>query len=267
MSSVLVSDKNEIRYVSLNRPKLHNAFNPEMIGCLTKIFSDSSSDKSIKVIVLNGVGRSFCSGGDLSWMKSMKDFSFEDNLKDSGQLYDMFFAMRNCLKLIIGKVHGHVFGGGVGLAAICDIAVADEDTVFCFSEVKLGLVPSVISPFVIEKIGVSLAKEFMLTGRKIKAKEAKDARLIHFVGSASELEQYILSLLEQIKSCGPEALEETKKLILKLSDPHPWNVAKKETTQVIAERRVSREGQQGLESFFLKKSPPWKMDSFDEKKN
>ena len=248
----LVKDANVLEVI-LNRPDKRNSFNPAMIQELTKAFSDVGD---ARVVLLRGEGPSFCTGADLDWMKSVKNFSLEENKKDSETLYKMFETLKNCPVPVIGQVHGHVMGGALGLLALCDIAAAEKGTQFCFSEVKLGLVPAVISPFILGKVAVGRARRWMLTGEIFGAEQAERDGLVNFVGDEAAVKTFIKTAVDQFKKLGPLAVKDTKYL---LANMHQWPEEKrfKETTRIIAERRVSDEGQEGLASFQEKRSPSW----------
>ena len=255
MKHVKVDVQNNIQYVKLNRQEKRNAFHPEMIAELTQIFKKAKK-REARAIVLSGEGESFCSGGDLDWMKSMANYTLKQNQKDSENLFDMYETARTCPLPVIGQIHGHAFGGGLGLVAICDVVVAESKTQFCFSEVKWGLVPAVISSFVMEKMAPSKAREWMLTAKVFTAPEALDAGLIHFQGDSSQVELYVKVTLDLLRKAGPEALKETKRLLQFLNE-NPRSKYRKETTKVIAKARVGKEGQAGLKSFLEKKPTPW----------
>lgn len=257
MNTLIVKKENSILEIKLNRPDVHNAFNTEMISDLTKAFLEPSQDKSIRLVKFSGEGKSFCAGADLQWMKSMVKFSFEENVTDSEQLYKMFETVANCPVPVVTKVHGNVMGGGIGLVAVSDIVIAEKETKFCFSEVKLGLVPSVISSFVLPKMSPSSARELMLTAEVFNAQRALQADLVHFVGEGEEAEDYFQSRVDFLMKNGPEALRSLKH-ILRFYETHNQHEVKSETIRVIAERRVSQEGQEGLKSFFEKRSPSWR---------
>ncbi|MCB0349802.1 MAG: enoyl-CoA hydratase/isomerase family protein [Bdellovibrionales bacterium] len=256
MSDIIVKKEKFYYTVKLNRPEKHNAFTPETISELTEFFKMADKDKFAGAIVLSGEGKSFCAGGDLEWMKSAVDHTLKENMADSKKLFEMYEAAANCTLPVIGYLHGSVFGGGVGLAAICDIAVAEFDTRFCFSEVKLGLVPAVISSFVLKKMNMNKAKELMLTGEVFEAPEAMAAGLIEFSGRELEAKAYVESVLNNIGKNGREATREVKRLIsqLRFSDEKS---TKEESIKVISERRVSAEGQEGIKSFLEKRKPAW----------
>lgn len=256
MSSVLIKKEKFYYSVKLNRPEKHNAFNPEMIQALTEFFKTASKDKFARAVLLTGAGSSFCAGADLEWMKSMAQIKMKENLADAKALDAMFAAAHDCELPIIGYLQGSVFGGGVGLAAICDIAVAEAATKFCFSEVKLGLVPAVISRYVLKKMQVNKAREWMLTGRVFDASEAKAAGLVECAGRELEAQAYLHETLKMIGQAGPEALRECKKLVGQVCSL-PDEEIQEVTTQLIAQRRVSDEGQEGLKAFIEKRKPGW----------
>ena len=255
-STILTVEQDSVLYVSLNRPELHNAFNPEMIAALTDVFT--SIGEPIRALILRGEGPSFSAGADLNWMESMIDYKLKENVADSRKLFEMFEAGLNCPCPIVGRLHGHVMGGAIGLVAICDVAIAELTTRFCFSEVKLGLAPAVISPFVLHKMNKSRVSEWMLTGRSFGSDEAKEAGLIQYVGCSEDVDKIIEKILDRFFQSGKEAVRATKKLInsyLKSS----WSEMEDEVTRTIAERRVSDEGQEGLRSFLEKREARWKV--------
>jgi methylglutaconyl-CoA hydratase len=255
MSHVKSEVIDRILYVKLSRPEKRNAFHPEMIAELTGIFKTAGTGLA-RMLILSSEGESFCAGGDLEWMKSMAEFSFEENKKDSEALFDMFQAARVCPLPIIGHVHGHVFGGGLGLLAICDIVAAEKLTQFCFSEVKWGLVPAVISPFVLTRMNSARAREWMLTAKIFTAAEAREAGLVHFVGEGAEVEHFIVATRKSLLRAGPESITETKKL-LRFLEENQWANYRERCTTVISERRASAEGQAGLHAFLNNTKTTW----------
>lgn len=257
MAHISIKEHAGVLKIRLDRPDRHNAFHPQMIAELTEAFRTAAQREEVRVVVLSGEGKSFCSGADLAWMKSMADYTLEENREDSHKLFDMFEAARLCPVPVIGQIHGNVMGGATGLVAICDIAAAEESTRFGFTEVRLGLAPAVISPFVLRKLAPAAAREWMLTGRLFSAQEAKEAGLVQFVGTSEEVDQYVRKTINRFLQCGPEAVRETKKLI-SFVEENQWSSMKEKTASVIAERRVSEEGQEGLRAFFEKSNPSWK---------
>lgn len=256
MASVNLLKEGYCLIVTLNRPDVHNAFEPGMIKELTDVFKNASGDKSLRCILLKGNGKSFCAGADLEWMKSMVEFDLDKNMKDSTNLYQMFEAMRDCELPIVARVQGNIMGGGVGLISVCDIVGADKDSRFAFSEAKLGLVPSVISSFVLKKASPSLVRELMLTAEVFGCDVAAHMGLLHFYGDPEETDDFVQSKIDFICSNGPEAVRKTKH-ILNFQENHSAAEIQKETIKTIAERRVSAEGQEGIKSFLEKRKPSW----------
>jgi len=246
--------------IHLNRPQIHNAFNEELIQEMTVAFKNvSESHPTARSVVLTGNGPSFSAGADLNWMKKMAAYTQEDNEKDSHQLFDMFHAIKKCPVPVIARVNGHAFGGGSGIIAACDIALAMSSAQFGFTEVKLGLIPAVISPFVMEKIGKSNCSRYFLTGEKFSADEARRIGLVSAVYTSPELlDEAVDNVVKEISLAGPNAVRICKDLIsnvshMSLDEPSTKNFVAKE----IAKARVSVEGQEGLGSFLNKTKPGW----------
>lgn len=256
MKQLKITQNQNVVTVALNRPEKRNAFQPEMIGEITKFFKSLQKDKKVRAVLLTGEGESFCSGGDLEWMKSMAKYSKKENLKDANDLFEMFWLIRNCPVPVIGKVCGHAFGGGAGLTAVCDIVAAEQKTQFCFSEVKWGLVPAVISPFVVERVRPTYIREWFLTARVFLANEAVMAGLANFEGNQADVDDYIEQTLGFILAAAPEAVRATKALHQSYSRID-WKKMRPQVTKLIAQRRASEEGQLGLQAFLLKQSPKW----------
>lgn len=255
--SVEVRLENEIAWVSLNRPELRNAFDPVMIQKLTQTFADLKT-KKIRLAVLQGQGKVFCAGADLSWMKQMVQYSFQQNQKDAEVLYAMFDEIATSPFPVLGKVHGAAFGGALGLLAVCDEVIATDSTQFCFSEVKLGISPAVISAFLIRKVSAAWLTPWMLSARIFSAAEALQGGLVHAVASNQEqLDQMVQERLQNYRQVGMEAVRATKKLLMQLPS-ESMEDQKQHVCQVIAERRVSAEGQEGLQSFLEKRTPSWR---------
>ena len=268
--------ENSAATVTLNRPEVRNAFHPSMISELTEVFREltnraggagrasaavaSPDDGEIRAVILRGAGKSFCSGADLGHMQSMASFTLEQNKQDADQLFEMFWAIRNCPYPIVGLVHGHVMGGALGLLALCDIAAAVDGTQFCFSEVKLGLAPAVISPFVLEKMNASHARRYLLTGEIFSSQVARESGLVQFSGDWTQVESFVSGIAKALGQNGAGAVRATKSLILGVMDSPGWSERRKLTTESIASRRVSEEGQEGLKSFFEKRAPAWRLD-------
>lgn len=243
--------------VTLERPELHNAFNDVVIAEITAAFNDLGGRGDVRVIVLRSEGKSFCAGADVNWMKKMAGYSYEENVEDATTLARMLRVIRECPKPVIARVHGAAIGGGVGLVAACDMAAAAASATFCLSEVKLGIVPAVISPFVLEKIGAGHARRYTLTAEKFDAAEARRIGLINEVlADEAALDEWIAKIARTLMANGPEALAACKQMLREVREAD-WDTAQIITTRRIAELRVSVEGQDGLNAFLEKRKPGW----------
>lgn len=259
---IVVSFQGPIATIQLHRPQVKNSFHPSMIKELIRAFAEVSNKSEIRVIILNGSGSVFCAGADLQWMKSMVGFTYQQNKEDAGELYQLFKAIYDCPIPVIGQVHGAAFGGALGLLATCDVVIAESNTQFCFSEVKLGLAPAVISSFVVKKCPLSQVSSWMLSGAVMNATQALGLGLINkIVDGEVALAADTLAQAKAFLEAGPEAVRATKKLlrgISKLSAPmDSEEELRRLTIDAIAERRVSSEGQEGLSAFFEKRRPSW----------
>ena len=257
MAFVELEIKSKIATVTLNRPEVHNALSLEMISELTKIFTELDKDKNVRVIVFQAEGKSFCAGADLNYMKSMINALYEENLKDAEKLGLVFKTIYDCSKPIIARVQGSAFGGGVGLISVCDIAVAKEDALFALSETRIGLVPGVISPFVIQKTGFANASRYFLTSERFNANKAKEIGLVsEVVKDDNDLDKKINELTFTILQNGPLAVSACKKLIRDVVD-REINDALNVSKEYIAKCRMNSEGQEGMKAFFEKRKPNW----------
>lgn len=259
-STIKVQTTNSIVTVNLARADRHNAFDQVMIRELTVAFTALNDRRDITSVVLRGDGKSFCSGADLGYMKAQSAFTLDENEADAQQLFGMFWTLRSCPHPLIGRVHGNVMGGGVGLTAVCDVVAAVDGTKFCFSEVKLGLAPAVISPFVLERMSVPQARRYMLTGELFETNVALASGLVHFVGGENEADVFVNKLAAQLTQNGPEGMRATKGLLRAMSEIEDWDQRRDLTTRLIAERRTSAEGQEGLRSFLEKRTPNWRVN-------
>ena len=258
---ISIASKNAIARVTLNRTELHNAFNDAMITELVEAFTQLGSDQNVRVIILAANGKSFCAGADLNWMKKMIDYSFEQNVVDALGLAKMLKIIHDCPKPVIARVHGAAFGGGVGLIAACDFAFSVASATFALTEVKLGLLPAVISPFVLKKIPASAAQRYFLTAEKFDATEAQRIGLISEIAEdEAALDQKLDACIETILANGPEAVAQAKVLINNVLAFH-WDEAMALTSEMIAGRRVSAEGQEGMKSFLEKRKPNWLLEA------
>jgi methylglutaconyl-CoA hydratase len=252
-------DQRGVATVTLNRPELHNAFNDDLINDLIKCFSDLENNSNVRLLVLTGEGKSFCAGADLNWMKRMKDYSFEENIKDSNKLCDLFTVINQFSRPVIGKINGSALGGGAGLVACCDYVVAVESAVIAFTEVRLGLLPAVISPFVIAKIGEGHARASFLSGAKIPMSRAFVMGLVHQVTTAELLDQETERVVADFLLAGPVAAIKAKELVKKVVENNSHSLAKSRdyTCDLISQARASQEGQEGMSSLLEKRKASW----------
>lgn len=248
-----------VEYLTLNRPEARNAFNEHLIAELTAWAAEmtvQARTQGVRAAVIAGAGKSFCAGADVAWMAKTVSYTTDENLRDAMAASRMFGALDTLPVPLIGRIHGAAIGGGAGLAAVCDIVVADDRTVFGFTEVKLGILPAVISPFALAKIGRSAARELFLTGMRISAARARDIGLVHAVVSESELDPTVAGYVSEVLTAAPEAIAAAKGLI---ADVWGRSIedARTVTSAAIAARRVSAEGQEGLRAFLEKRKPGW----------
>ena len=245
-------------WVNLDRPEVRNALNPELIRELTEVFDWLNSRNDIRVIILKGNGKSFCAGADLDYMKEMAKYNHLQNLADAQKLSKLFQTIYFCNKAVIVDVHGACIGGANGIIAAADIVIAEKNTKFAFSEVRLGITPATISPFVVSKMGITAAKELMLTGRRFTADEAKEFRLVNVVVDEAEMIDTERQYIEHFLQASPNALAECKNLLRLVSGTDDtFNPIFQQTSQLIAAQRVSKAGQEGMKAFFEKRKPEW----------
>jgi methylglutaconyl-CoA hydratase len=246
MQALQVEQGTDLLRVTMARPERRNAFGAELIRELTEAFSDVGDD--VRAVLLSGDGKSFSAGADVEWMRNSVELSYEENVADARRLRMMLEAIDSCPAPVVARVHGHALGGGCGLVACCDIAFAAPDALFAFSEVKLGIIPAVISPFALAKIGPSAARRYFVTGEKFDAETALRIGLVHRV--EEDLDGAVDAILGELRSAGPEAARQAKKLVLERPDGLG-------TERRIAQRRTSEEGQEGLRAFLEKRDPSW----------
>jgi len=254
--TILYEQMEGVAWISLNRPEVHNAMNEEMIAELTDAFLSFNELKDIRAVVLTGNGKSFCAGADINYMKRIATLGTNENVEDAKKLALMFRSVYNCPIPTIALIFGSVFGGANGILSACDIVIAEENTTFAFTEVKLGIAPATIAPFVIKRIGEFGAKELMLTGKRFKAKEAKKWNLVNHVYNNEKEENPLDEILKQFESSAPEAVKETKKLIKEILGKY-INEGIDYTSKLIAKLRASEEGQEGMAAFLEKRKPNW----------
>jgi len=248
-----------IARVTFNRPEIHNAFNSTVITEMSRLFSEIEKDDDIRVVVLSGEGKSFCAGADLNWMRGVIKQSYDENLAESNALADLFYQIYTCKRPVVGMINGAAIGGGTGFVAVCDIAIAAESAKFSFSEVKIGVVPACIGPYVIKKMGEGKARELFITGERMKAKRAFKVGLVNKVVPDEELAAEVNALVESILTSGPEAVAMAKKLVSEVPPMTP-DQFKPYTAEMIARLRVSDEGQEGMDAFLNKRKPNWVTD-------
>lgn len=256
-TTLQVSEDRGVLTVSLHRPDVHNAFNDTLIGEAIELFESLDARAGLRAVVLRGEGPNFCAGADLNWMSKMVAYSREENVRDSSLLAKMYALIDECPVPVVGRIQGAAIGGGVGLVAVCDIAVATRSAKFGLSEVKLGILPAVISPYVIARIGQSQARALFFTGERFDAERALRIGLVHrLADDEAQLDGLIEETLGQLRSSGPEAVRACKKLVRFVST-QPKEESIPYTIDAIASRRVSEEGQQGMKAFLAKEKAPW----------
>lgn len=261
----VTTDARGVLTIELNRPDIRNAFNEVMISELARAFGVEALSKDVRAVVLKGAGPVFAAGGDLNWMKRSIEVSRDENLEDTRRLSRMFAVLNDCPKPVIGAVHGAAIGGGVGLVSVCDIVIAVSDTQFSLSEVRLGLVPACIGPFVVAKIGASQARRLFLSADRFSGLLAKEIGLVHeLVSDKNQLDSAVERVVGNILQASPNAVNAAKKLLAdltwperraKVGDPLEY------VSQMLADLRVSPEGQEGLKAFLEKRKPSWQAES------
>ncbi|WP_033067707.1 enoyl-CoA hydratase/isomerase family protein [Thalassospira australica] len=246
-----------IATITLNRPDIHNAFDDVLIADLTTKIDTLNTDPAVRVIILTGAGKSFSAGADLNWMKRMAEYSHAENLADSRALAKLMKVLNFSSKPTIALVNGAAFGGGVGLAACCDIVIASDRASFCLSEVKLGLIPAVISPYVVEAIGVNQARRYFLTAERFNAQTAQQIGLVHEVVSGDELTARGQEMAKILLANGPDAMHAAKNLIYAVANKPISDAVIDDTAQRIADQRASDEGREGIRAFLEKRPANW----------
>lgn len=256
---LLVERCGDVLRVTLNRPDVRNAFNADLIARLHDTFTDPSLASDARVIVLEGAGPVFCAGADLSWMRSAGDLSEEENLRDATKMSEMFQSIQNHPLPVIARVHGAALGGGAGLIAAADITVITEDARVGFTEVRLGIIPSVISPFAYARIGSTHARRYFLTGEIFNGTEAARIGLVQTACPVDSLDDEVASMTEAIAKAGPNAVREAKRLCLEVLDGQA-EATFVETVRRIAAIRTTSEAQAGMAAFLSREAPPWLKD-------
>ena len=251
-----VERRGPVEYVTLNRPDVRNAFNEHVIAELTSWARQAHQDSGLRVVVFAGAGKVFSAGADAAWMAKMAGYGEAENIRDARAGAEMFLAINTVPAIVIGRIHGAALGGGSGLAAVCDIVVADEAAIFGFTETKLGILPAMISPYVLQKIGASAARELFLTGMRFDAARANAIGLVHAISPLAQLDEVVARYVDEALSASPTAVARSKALIARVLSRAPGEVIEI-TAEAIAAQRVSPEGQEGLNAFLNKRTPSW----------
>ncbi|PUE32042.1 enoyl-CoA hydratase [Limnohabitans sp. Jir61] len=257
MSALTITNQGAIRTITLCRPDVRNAFNDEVIAELKNAFTEASQTADVRCVVLAAEGPAFCAGADLNWMRRMADYTRDENLADAGQLAAMLRAIYECPKPTIARVQGDVFAGGVGLVAACDMAVSVDTAIYCLSEVKLGLIPATISPYVIRAMGARASHRYFLTAERFSAAEAHRIGLVHEVVAADALDTKVAELTSALVSASPNAVRACKRLVQDVAEREIDDALVAHTVAGIADIRSSAEGKEGVQSFLQKRKPSW----------
>lgn len=249
-----------IARVTLNRPAVHNALNEVLIAAMTRVLQETRDNPGVRVVLLDGAGKSFCAGGDLNWMKRMAANAEAENVTDARALADMLSALDTLDKPVVGLLRGAVMGGGVGLASCCDVAVAASDTRFALPEVRHGLVAATIAPHVVAAIGPRQARRYLLTGERFDAAEAQRIGLVHEVVAPDGLQAAGERLAGEVLRGGPQALAASKALVASVAGRPIDDSVRDETSRLIARARAGKEGREGVTAFLEKRKPSWTGD-------
>ncbi|BBI66363.1 MULTISPECIES: enoyl-CoA hydratase/isomerase family protein [Psychrobacter] len=255
--SLLVDIKQHVATVTLNRPEIRNAFNDEMIAELTEAFTVLGADDDVRVIVLAAAGKAFCAGADLNWMRAMADYSYEENLADADKLAQMLKTIYECPKPTIAAIQGDVYAGGMGLVAVCDVAIAVKIANFCLSEVRLGLAPATISPYVIRAMGARAAQRYFLSAEVFDAKKARQLGFIHERVSEEWLDDEVTTLCAKMVKNSPDAVKTCKQLLHDVAGAPITDELIADTVKGIADIRASTQGKEGVQAFLQKRKPDW----------
>lgn len=257
MPVLFTVDARGVATVTLNNPDKHNAFDDHMIADLTRTFTEIAGRDDIRCLVLASQGKSFSAGADLGWMKRMASYTFEQNLADANALANMLKALNFLPQPTIARIQGAAFGGAVGLASCCDIVIASTNASFCLSEVKLGLIPATISPYVVNAIGLKASRRYFLTAERFAADKAMQLGLVDEVVAIEALDTMVRQMIDTLLANGPVAVQQAKKLALDVAGQTIDQTLLTDTSERIAAIRVSDEGQEGLNAFFDKRKPAW----------
>lgn len=246
-----------VAHVYLNRPDVRNAFNSDVIAELTRVFSALGRDGTLRAVVLGGHGPVFCAGADLNWMRSMADYTWDDNRADAQALADMLWTLYRCPVPVVGRVHGDCYAGGMGLAACCDVLVAADGAHFCLSEARLGLLPATIGPYVVRALGEQASRRYFITAERFSAAQAHRLGFVHVLSAPEALDEQVGQLTQALVANGPAAVRASKRLVQDLSGRTIDDDLRADTARRIADIRVSPEGREGIQSFLARRKPAW----------
>jgi len=259
-ATLQISRDGPVARVFLNRPDVRNAFNDAVIAELSAAFAGFAADASLRAVVLGGHGKAFCAGADLTWMRAMADYTWEQNRADAQALADMLYVIWSCPVPVIGRVHGDCYAGGVGLAAVCDILVAAEGVNFCLSEAKLGLLPATIGPYVVKALGEQASRRYFTTAERFDAARAHALGFVHEVAPADALDARVDELVAALVANGPAAVRACKALVHDVAARPVDDALRADTARRIADIRASAEGKEGVQAFLNKRKPAWLAD-------
>ena len=257
MNALTTTQQGAVLTLTLSRPDVRNAFNDEVIAEMTAAFQDAATRADVRAVVLAADGPAFCAGADLNWMRRMADYTREENLADAANLAEMLRVMVECPKPTVARVQGDVFAGGMGLVAACDMAVSVDTATYCLSEVKLGLIPATISPYVIRAMGARAAHRYFLTAERFSAAEAHRIGFVHEVVSADQLDAKVAELTQALSNASPNAVRSCKRLLQEVAGRDIEAPLIAMTVDSIADIRASVEGKEGVQSFLQKRKPGW----------
>ncbi len=257
MKTIEVEKNRDLGIIWLNRPEIRNAMNDVMIGEIIAGLDELERDEKIRIVILRGKGKSFCSGADLNWMREVVEYGYEKSFEESKILAQCFYKIYTLEKPTIAVVHGAAIGGANGLLAACDFVYCADDTIFSLSEVKIGLVPAAISPYVLKRVGEFGGRELIISGKRITGKEAEKFRLVNKSVPLEQLEQTLAAAIKLLRTSGPEAMKMAKELIQQVSNNLSIEKAIDYTADMIAKMRISDEGQEGMAAFLEKRKPNW----------
>ena len=244
--------------VWLNRPEVRNAFNDGVIAELTAAFEGFAADPTLRAVVLAGHGKAFCAGADLSWMRAMAGYSWDENQADAARLAQMLWAIYSCPHPVVGRIHGDCYAGGVGLAAVCDVLVAAEGLHFCLSEARLGLLPATIGPYVVKALGEQASRRYFVTAERFSAAQAHTLGFVHEVVAGDQLDSKVAEIVALLVANGPAATKACKKLVQDLAGRPIDAPLRADTARRIADIRASAEGREGVQAFLDKREPSWR---------